>query len=437
VGVYITDNHSNTLGANQNYETLSGLPVGDVLGRSTRELEKAGFYDQSITLLALRDMRTVSAEQNVLRTGKRILVTSNPVFDQSGNIILVISIVYASKYRKLFLEAKEAKPSPVSTIAGVICISQTMRQVLKRATNAASTDATVLISGESGVGKEVVARLIHEVSPRKEKPFVKVNMTTIPEGLFESEMFGYRKGAFTGALKTGKPGLVQAAAGGTLFLDEISEISVETQAKLLRLIQEKEVLPLGSVDSRPVNLRFLAATNRDLRALVQSGRFREDLFYRLNVIPIHIPPIRERKEEIHALWEHFMGVLCRRYKTERKLASGALQALADYSWPGNVRELKNTVERVFALYSQPVISENCIVEELYSDNCCNPALQTAPPLKEGLQMKLYNLEKDLTIKAFKDCNRNLIKTAQVLGIHRTTLFRKLRKYGLLGPHSAQ
>jgi transcriptional regulator with PAS, ATPase and Fis domain len=348
----------------------------------------------------------------------------------------VTSIVYATKHRKLLLKAKEAKPSPPSTIHGVICVSQTMRRVLMRAVNVASTDATVLISGESGVGKEVVAKLIHEVSPRNEKPFINVNMTTIPEGLFESEMFGYRSGSFTGALKTGKPGLVQAAAGGTLFLDEISEISMGMQAKLLRLIQEKEVLPLGSVDSRPVNLRFLAATNKDLRALVQSGKFREDLFYRLNVIPIHIPPVRERREEIPALVNHFMEVFCVRYKTKRRLTTEALQALANYSWPGNVRELKNTVERIVVLYSQPEITEDCIVEELYPDHC-NPDLQTASPLKKGLQMTVGDFEKDLTIKAFKDCNGNLGKTARVLGIHRSTLFRKLRKYGSFGPDSTR
>jgi transcriptional regulator with PAS, ATPase and Fis domain len=375
--------------------------------------------------------QTVSIEQKILPTGKRILATSNPVFNQAGEIVLVTSLLYPWSSRGLkAAESKgEAHFTSFPAVNGMVFTSQVMQQVITRAVKAASTDATILISGESGVGKEVLAKIIHQLSPRKRKPFITVNMTNIPEELFESELFGYKRGAFTGALNTGKAGLVEAAAGGTLFLDEISEIPLSCQAKLLRLLQEKEVLPVGSSGSKRVDVRFLAATNRDLESLVQSGRFREDLYYRLNAIPVYIPPLRERREDICCLIEHFMRERCRTYHTRKRLTSAALQVLVDYPWPGNVREMLNVVDRLFVIHPQEEVDGTMVVEEVFlGQHRSTDRLQTL--LTDGLQETVDNFEKEIIESVLRKCNGDLERAAKTLSIHRTTLFRKLQKYRL-------
>jgi transcriptional regulator with PAS, ATPase and Fis domain len=374
---------------------------------------------------------TVSIEQKILPTGKRIIATSNPVFNQAGKIVLVTSLLYPWSSRELkAAESKgEAHFTSFPAVRGMVFTSHVMQQVITRAVKAANTDATVLISGESGVGKEVLAKIIHQLSPRKRKPIITVNMTNIPEELFESELFGYKRGAFTGALNTGKAGLVDAAAGGTLFLDEISEIPLSCQAKLLRLLQEKEVLAVGSAGSKRVDVRFLAATNRDLESLVLSGKFREDLYYRLNAIPIYIPPLRERREDIYCLIEHFMRERCRQYQTRKYLTSAALQVLEDYPWPGNVRELLNVIDRLFVIHPQEEVDGTMIVEEVFlGRHRSNDPSQTL--LTDGLQETVDNFERGLIESVLRKCNGDLERAANTLGIHRTTLFRKLQKYRL-------
>jgi PAS domain S-box-containing protein len=431
VAVYITDGKANTIGVNKTYESLTGLMVEEVLGRNMREIEAKGLIDKSVTLLSLKARDTVTVSQKILPTGKKVLVTSNPVFDQLGNIVLVASLLYPMGFRETASVKKESPPSFSSGISDVVFSSDIMRKLLMLVAKVAQTETTVLISGETGVGKEVIAKIIHQLSPRNHKPFIKVNLSSIPEELFESELFGYQYGAFTGALKTGKKGLVQAANGGTLFLDEISEITPGMQIKILRLLQEKEVLPVGSTESKRFDVRFLAATNRDLKTLVQSGKFREDLFYRLHVVPIRIPPLRERKEDIYTLLEYFKNNLCTRYGTKKYFTSTAMQLLMDYSWPGNVRELQNTIERVFAVYSQNEINEEMLFGEIYLEQ--NPGERKSPVLKSGVHI----FERDLINRILRDNKGNLEMTAKSLGVHRTTLLRKLRKYALVKPTSSE
>ena len=304
-----------------------------------------------------------------------------------------------------------------------------MQKVFLRSVQVLFMDATVLIQGESGVGKGVVATVIHQFSSRRSKPFIKVDLLrTIPENLFESELFGYRGGSFTGALRAGKPGFLQAAAGGTVFLDEISEVSLSGQAKLLKVIEEKEIYRLGSTIPEQVDVRFIAASNRCLKDLVAVGKFREDLFYRLNVVPINIPSLKERPEDIYALANHFMKNLSDRYKVHRILTPSAVQALTDYHWPGNVRELSNVMERLVILCDDMRISRDHVLDEL---GMLLPVPEKTPVVMDGdYKCAMDCFEKKVLSQVMEQYNGNLSQASAALGIHRTTLLRKLRKYKL-------
>ena len=431
VGVYLTDGSAYTLGVNRAYETLTEVGEKEVLGRHMKTLEEEGFFDRSVTLLVLKHKTPVTIEQRILRTGKKVIVTGNPIFDKEGDVILVATTVYPCGYpRNKSTELPESSLSPLSAIDGVVVTSKSMQQVLLRAVRAAIMESTVLLIGESGVGKEVLAQVIHQLSPRKNKPFVKVNVSAIPEELFESELFGYRGGAFTGALKTGKPGLVQAASGGTLFLDEISEVPLKSQVKLLRLLQNREAMPVGSLRAEQVDVRFLAATNRDLPTLIKLGQFREDLFYRLNVVPIYIPPLRERVEDIYALAVHFLADICSRYKIEKQFTPPVFQVLTDYSWPGNIRELQNLIERLVALYPQNKITKEQVLDELMLKTPPIPE-PSNPALYVSLQNAVEKFEMTLIEQVYKQNSFNIEQTAKALGTHRTTMMRKLRKYNII------
>lgn len=436
VCIYITNGLAYTLGVSNAYETLTGLAINDVLGHYMQELEENGTIDRSGSLLAIRTRDRVTILQKILRTGKKVVVTSNPVFNARGDIVMVASTLYPDKHPltdvvhtpKPEQQAHHRATSLLPSHLGIdwfVAASQAMQQVLSRAVQASMVDSTVLICGESGVGKELIAKIIHQLSPRKNQPFIKVNISSIPEELFESEMFGYKQGAFTGALKSGKKGLVEVANGGTLLLDEVGEAPPSVQVKLLRLLQEKEVRPVGSTVTRHVDVRFIAATNRNLKELTAQGRFREDLFYRLNVLPIHIPPLRERKEDITSLATYFLRVFWRRYKIKKYFTDSALATLLDYGWPGNVRELENLVERLVVLYPEEKITAQQVADELGLSlvRKLNSTTSTISCLKQTLEM----VEKQIIAETVARFNGNIDKAAKALGIHRTTLARKLRK----------
>ena len=425
-GVYLTDGFAFTLGVNGAYEQLSEIEEKEVIGQHMQQLEEKGFYDRSVSLLVLKHKAPVTIEQKILRTGKHVVVTGNPIFNQVGDIIFIVTTVYPREQCGKVVEGVESM-FPFSPIPNIIAASKTMQKILLRAVQAATVDSTVLIMGESGVGKEVIAKLIHQFSGRRNKPLIKVSASAIPESLLESELFGYRAGAFTGALKTGKDGLVHAAAGGTLFLDEIGDVPHSIQVKLLRLIEEKEIFSIGSLSSEHVDLRILAATNRDLPSMVKLGQFREDLFYRLNVVPIYIPPLRERVEDIYPLSERFLALISRSCKVQKQLTPSAIQALTDYIWPGNVRELYNVMERLVVLYPQNKITKEHVLEELSLK--FSPKHTIVPDVHNRSFKKIMsNFERDLIHQTIQQHNGNLHSAAADLGMHRTTLLRKLNKY---------
>ncbi len=304
--------------------------------------------------------------------------------------------------------------------------SPAMREIFQTVERVAPTRATVLLAGESGVGKDMIARAIHQHSPRRNQPFVKINCTAIPENLMESELFGYEKGAFTGAT-TSKPGKFEQADQGTVFLDEIGDVPGNIQVKLLRVLQDRQFERLGSNVTRNVDVRVIAATNVDLRAALEQGRFREDLYYRLNVVPINIPPLRERKEDIPFLAIHFVNKLSKELGcTAKEISPAAIDRLLDHSWPGNVRELENTIERSLVLAAGEVLQPGDIRIEA-SRNHAIPA-QQAPLLPPGETLEHW--EQMMIREALRRANGNKSQAARMLGLTRNALRYRLSQMGL-------
>ncbi|MDW8002787.1 MAG: sigma-54 dependent transcriptional regulator [Deltaproteobacteria bacterium] len=308
----------------------------------------------------------------------------------------------------------------------LIGVSLPMQKVFEMIEKVADTLATVLITGESGVGKELVARAIHCNSPRKDNPLVIVNCGAIPETLLESELFGYEKGAFTGAFST-KIGRFEIANGGTIFLDEIGDMSLNMQVKLLRVLQEKEFERIGGTKAIKVDVRVIAATNRNLEQLIKEGKFREDLYYRLNVVPIHIPPLRERKEDIPLLVDHFLKLANRQNNCSVEgVSEGAMAILMEYDYPGNVRELQNIIERIVILKKKGTIQIEDLPEKLYGH--AEPKFDL--DLKKGYDILVTEFEKSLIMKALSEAKGVKSKAAKVLNMNRTTLIEKMKRLGL-------
>jgi DNA-binding NtrC family response regulator len=309
--------------------------------------------------------------------------------------------------------AESAVPLTDASFFPIVFRSPAMAELLTMAQGVAASSASVLITGSSGTGKELLARAIHGLSPRASRPFVAVDCNAIPEALLESELFGHRRGAFTGATSD-KRGLAEEADEGTLFLDEIGNLSAVVQAKLLRFLQERRFRRVGDVEERVVNVRLISASNKDLRSLVEKGAFREDLFYRLSVIPLKIADLKDRREDIAPLAYHFVRKFNSGYKIEG-IRKDALELLLDYLWPGNVRQLENVIERAVILRKAGLIQPRDLPEEI--------AARTAPSGKS-----LEETERDYILQLLRECSGNQSRVARILGINRRTLYRKLRKY---------
>ncbi|MFN3567863.1 MAG: sigma-54-dependent transcriptional regulator [Caldimicrobium sp.] len=345
---------------------------------------------------------------------------------------VLVTLKNALNYFKLEEEYKELKAKYFGKVE-LIGESPAIKQIREHIKKVAPTDTTVLISGESGVGKEIVARLIHLSSKRAKGPFVEVNCAAIPETLIEAELFGYEKGAFTDA-KTSKKGKFEQAEGGTLFLDEIGDMNLSAQAKVLRVLQEKKIEKLGSTKPIEVNVRIIAATNKNLIEEISKGTFREDLYYRLNVFPIYVPPLRERKEDIPLLCDYFLKEIAQKMNLKRViLAPEVLEVLTEYSWPGNVRELKNFLERLVILTTKEEIKFNDLPKEfLYSLGKARLNHQEPQPWFEEKDFKIAKMlfEKEFLKRKLELYKGNISKTAKEIGLERTYLQKKLKDLGL-------
>ena len=304
---------------------------------------------------------------------------------------------------------------------GIVGKSAAIKKVIELAKKVASTDSTILVTGETGVGKELVAKYIHHMSPRSDKSFVTLNCGAIPETLLESELFGHKKGAFTDAIAD-KKGLFEEADNGTFFLDEVGELSLSTQVKLLRVIENQEIRAVGSNETRKVNVRIIAATNTDLAEAMKQGRFREDLFFRVNVIQIHIPPLRERKEDIPLLIAYFMHLYNQQFgKKVTDISEEAMTMMLNYDYPGNVRELDNIIQHAIIVAEGNVISRNELPSFV-------PVRQSLPEPTEPVFKTMEEMEKDLIRETLLKCHSNQSLAAKKLAIGRTTLIRKMKKY---------
>lgn len=342
-------------------------------------------------------------------------------FDLDEIVLIVKRAIEKKKILEelIFHREKEYLSVEKDTFIGESNKIKELKKLLNILSN--TDDVTILIRGESGTGKNLFARLIHNNSKRKENPFIEVNCASIPEKLFESELFGFEKGSFTDA-KQSKKGLVELADKGTLFLDEIAEIPFDSQAKLLTFIESKRYRRVGSTKEFEIDVRIIASTNRDLEDLVRKKKFREDLYYRLNVIDITIPPLRERGDDLLILFEHFLKVYNKKYGKNLVFTKEIVDMLKEYDWPGNVRELKNVIERAVILSTGSIISKDKLIL-----NCLNNENSF---VKNENKMNLESIEKENIIKALQKTNYNKTKAAEILGISRYALLRKLKKYHL-------
>jgi two-component system response regulator HydG len=390
-------------------------------------LEKIKAYNPSIPVIIMTAYSSVPSAVEALKAGAYDYLIKPLDFD-----VLKLTIERAREHAGLKAENMllKSKLSGDLDLVNIIGRSKAMKALIDMVAMVAPTDATVLITGESGTGKELIARALHFNSPRKEKPLVAVNCAAITETLLESELFGHEKGAFTGAEKRHEGRFMQAD-GGTIFLDEISETASTMQAKLLRVLQEKEIARVGGEQVLPVDVRVVAATNRDLEAEVAAGRFREDLYYRLNVVHLAVPPLRDRLDDIPLLAQHFLETFAsRNRKTVKGLTPLAMDMLLNHPWPGNVRELENTVERAVILSTGEHITEKQLPLNMVKGYSEIKGLQTAAaPTTDGTR-SLEDIEKDAILTTLEATGNNKSEAARRLGITRKTLHNKMKAYGM-------
>lgn len=439
-GIGIIGRDGTVLAQNASYERITGLCHNDSVGRNVRELESNGTVSRAVALLVLEQKKSVTIKQKI-KTGKEILITGSPVFDDKGEIQRIVCSIRDINELMLLRErienteeqnlryANEIKElrAKLWSHKELIFRNSSMERVSQLIVRVARVNTHVLITGESGVGKEVVTSLIHKLSPGKNGPFLQINCGAIPESLLESELFGYEEGAFTGARSGGKKGIFELCEGGTLLLDEIGEMPVNMQVKLLRVLQQHEVIRVGGSKPIKCNVRVLAATNKDLEEMVAQNNFRADLFYRLNVVPIHIPPLRERRDDIVPLAVHFLEKFKRKYNTNKRFEPEVLQEFERHEWPGNVRQLENLIERLVILNEDEVIGvKHLPFLENVSDH--QPLLiQVNEPV--SLAKAVEMVEKELlkkTIKAYP----SIRQAAKILGVTHPTVLNKIQKYKL-------
>ncbi|WP_413307910.1 sigma 54-interacting transcriptional regulator [Bacillus sp. 1P10SD] len=414
------------------------VDLKELIGKNILGFEDQGLFTPSVTRLVMEKRKKVSVVQET-KSGRKILAVGNPVFNEKSELdrIIVASrdITETTRLKSELLEMRKISEqykkelddfkSKDRFLKKLIYCSPKMEKIMNQVKKIADFSSTVLLHGESGVGKEVIAQAIHQLGRRSSKPFLKLNCGAIPENLLESELFGYAKGAFTGADKNGKEGYFKQANEGILFLDEIGEMPMHLQVKLLRVLQEQEVIPVGSTTPIKVNVQIIAATNKKLEKLIEEGTFREDLFYRLNVIPIHIPPLRDRTEDISLLAFHFLQQLNEKYDRNYHLTPDAVNVMEFYPWPGNVRELQNIIERLVVTADHSAIDAEFVSQFLslgYEHKKMKPVITRVIPLQDAID----HVEEQLIVMAMNQY-KTTTKAAKALGISQSSVSRKYQK----------
>jgi PAS domain S-box-containing protein len=428
-GVFTVDDRWRITSFNRAAEKITGIPRGEAIGRLCSEVFRSSMCETECALRrTVRKNRSIVGRSGYIidANGERIPVSVSTAVlrDAAGRVAGGVET-----FRDLSeLEALKTALEGRQRLGEMVSRSATMQKLFAVLPAIAESPSTVLLSGETGTGKELMARTLHALSPRRSKPFVAVNCGAMPDTLLESELFGYKRGAFTGAFRD-KPGRFALAAGGTLFLDEIAEVSPALQIRLLRVLQERCYEPLGAVRSEKSEARIIAATNKDLARQVRLGLFREDLFYRVNVVHVDLPPLRERREDIPILVEQFVARFNRlQRKSVQGISSEALSLLMAQPWPGNIRELENLVERAFILCHSGLIGMQHLPEEWTAGGA---VVESQADMRAARSL----MESHAIHAALKSCGFNRLRAAQHLGIHKSTLFRKLKRLGIAPPKS--
>ncbi|GIN92380.1 RNA polymerase subunit sigma-54 [Siminovitchia terrae] len=432
-GIYITDGNGVTVKVNKAYERITGLNRAELIGHHMEDVVTSGLINKSVSLQVIKEKRPITLMQ-IIKQERKIIVSGMPVFNEENDVLFVVTNVRdVTELLHLKLELEELQKikelKQVSKeLSGVhsdpIIISEESREMFFVAEKVAKTNAKVLLQGETGVGKSVVARYIHDNSSRKHAPFLELNCGALPPSLIEAELFGYEPGAFTGALAKGKKGLLEIAHNGTLFLDEIGELPLEIQAKLLKVIEDQAFIPIGSTKVKKIDIRIISATLKNLRELVNQGKFREDLFYRLHVVPIEVPPLRKRKKELLLLIEHYIEDFNRSYGWNKHISVEALELLQHYAWPGNIRELKNVIERMMIMVANAQMDVSDLPIEIRDAKHDQSLLgEEIIPLKDAVE----RVEKHYILKAMKEY-KTTRKAAEVLQISQPTIVQKMKKW---------
>ena len=445
-GLWVYDGEGTVLRINSASERINRVKKEEVLGLTAHELVERGFINRSAAIEVFGCKTVVNILQS--RGGRKLIVTGTPVFDDEDRIIrVVISERDITEIDKLqreledqeaikgqfwhhMLEQQQVELASHTVIAKSPCMLKALRQAVK----VSSSDSSVLILGESGVGKGLFADLIHKNSSRSGEPMIKINCGAIPESLIESELFGHERGAFTGA-QAAKPGYLELADKGILFLDEIAELPLASQVKLLRFLEDGRVTRLGGTAGKTVNVRIVAATHRDLEKMVLDKTFRLDLYYRLNVIPLSIPSLKERQECLLPLLRHYIDYFASKNGSPKRLARAAADVMLTYSYPGNVRELMNLCERLVVMSDTEVIDIQDLPAYIFNSVAEQEQPMTGWPREMSLEQILESVERTLLSDAMKE-HGNQYRMADALGVNQSTVARKLKKYGISWPLSA-
>jgi PAS domain S-box-containing protein len=428
-GIYVVDLHGVTLFVNKAYEQITGFTREVLIGRHMQDLIEEGYINESVSLQVLQEKKKISLLQKI-KQRKEVIVTGNPVLDAQGNIELIVTSVRdVTKLNTIQNELTKAKTfSQMQNYRfsfttnreenKFLFKSMSMKAIYEKIEQVAAYPTSILLTGPSGAGKEVIANMIHHLSDRKDKPFIKVNCGAIPESLLESEFFGYEPGAFTGAKREGKIGLLELANEGTIMLDEIGEMPVQLQVKLLRAIQEKSIRRIGGAVAISLDIRIISATNQNIASMIEQKKFREDLYYRISVIEIPIPSLAQRKEDIELLVEHYFEYFCEKFKVQKEMTQEAKNCLLEYDWPGNVRELKNVMESMVAAIPYEQI-------ELY--HLPNRIQYSIRKPMSNLKKRMEQIEKQIVRDAIMN-HSSLRQTSKYLGIDHSTLIKKLKRW---------
>lgn len=434
--VTLTDSQGVVLRISDSYQDHYSVNREDIIGKTVYELEKENIFNPSVTKAVIKERKKVTLLQTN-RRNEKVLTTGVPIFDEEGNLEYVISFnsidiaevtTLYDKYNKMDELLREYKVQiqklRMKELEGgsFVAKSKSMSDINDLILQVAEIDANVLIMGETGVGKSMIAKKLHKNSNRENGPFIEINCGAIPPALIESELFGYEKGAFTGADRHGKLGKIELANGGTLFLDEIGELALDMQIKLLQVIQEKVISRVGGLEKINVDFRLVAATNKQLEKAIKTGDFREDLYYRLNVISINIPPLRERRDDIIPLTLNFLQKFNLRYGKQLSISSEAMSLIESYDWPGNIRQVENFVERLVVTSRDTVIKPEHLPKDFQADGMHHADLND-----RTLSHMLEEYEKNIFVNALEKYKTS-VAVGRALGIAQTTAARKLRKY---------